>query len=161
MYDQTISTNTKAEIERKTGGIVKLEPFSDTIYRHLLFNQHFNLTNITAKIDVEGAEWNGFLYCYSNWFDCVGQFVIELHDLNSNNLVEECLTRLLKRYTIFHIHANNHRERHGIIPDILEVSFVRNDLIQNKEKETVSYPLEGLDFPNNLQRTDYILDWWL
>ncbi len=43
------------------------------------------------------------------------------------------------------------------IPRVLEVTYLRNDLINNKEKNTISLPILNLDFPNCTTYPDYDL----
>jgi hypothetical protein len=47
------------------------------------------------------------------------------------------------------------------VPDVLELLYIRKDRLSNLEKRKNSFPIEGLDFPNNPAQPDIKLDWWL
>ncbi len=65
---------------------------------------------------------------------------------------KEVIDMLNDRYYAFHIHPNNSLKKINYgkhsFPPLLEMSFVRKDLISNALKTKQSFPVEGLDFPN-------------
>lgn len=75
----------------------------------------------------------------------------------------EVIKKLNDKFYIFHIHANSSLPLIEVgdyrLPPLLEMSFMRKDLVKNIQETTASFPIEGLDFPNKTDRPD-ILDWY-
>ena len=60
-----------------------------------------------------------------------------------------------------HIHGNNCG---GIkdVPNTVECTYIRKDLLESVPRvETIPYPIDNLDFKNNVHEPDYPLRWWL
>lgn len=68
------------------------------------------------------------------------------------------MRKLCRDFHIFHIHANNSLpviEVGGFIfPPLMELSFVRKDLVTVARKTKAHFPVDGLDFPNKTDRAD-------
>ena len=77
--------------------------------------------------------------------------LFEFHDLDKNEKIFLELTKKLnEKFYIIHIHGNNH----GLIqsdgfPNVIEVTLVNKKNNLNFVKYPISFPIKGLDFPNN------------
>lgn len=140
------------------------------------------------KIDVEWNEWDALLEFDKKTLNKFSQILIEFHivhvepregltpyfkdfyetifeKLNEDLFRKyyEVMKKLNDQFYAFHIHANNSLpliEVDGYsFPPLLEVSFVRKDLVENVQETTDSFPIDGLDFPNKTDRPD-ILNWY-
>jgi hypothetical protein len=116
-----------------------------------------------AQIDIEGSELAMFLYPDDD-LRKINQMSLEIH-LNRVGTEEawiQCLKNLNSTHTIIHIHANNYEisTRYGV-PSVLELSYIKNDFVYNMVKETVSFPISGLDIANNQDKEDIPMGWWL
>ena len=71
---------------------------------------------------------------------------------------ENVIKKLITNFTIFHISANNSLPLKKLFkkkfPQLLEVSFVRSDLIKQKKLYQGSLPLKNLDYPNKFYKSD-------
>lgn len=141
--------------------------------------------NSILKMDIEWDEWKLLTEIDSNTLLKFSQMVIEFHvlhldcpnDLSTyfrklhkkaqriilSSLFEEyarVIEKLNSMFYIFHIHANNSLQKVQIgdvsIPPLLEVSFVRKDLVSMATKTNTKFPVEGLDYPNKLDRRDIL-----
>lgn len=77
---------------------------------------------------------------------------------------DNVFTLLNKKFVCVHVHANNSPIQPWVdsnFPRIFEVTYVRKDLVEFSEMETESYPIIGLDSPNDSNRVDLKLDYWL
>ena len=138
------------------------------------------LINSVLKMDIEGNEYKWLtdrnLKLLSERF---GQFTIEVHSLieetpegwvlepqikeakENKKATALFFQRLNKKFTLWHIHGNNHSPRYVDFPDSLELTYVNKKLAMPSGKEPERFPVEGLDEPNFKERDDYVLDWWL
>lgn len=143
-------------------------PFSKGFTEHLQMCGLDDRTDITGKIDVEGEEWNAFRECpLAPIVAHFAQLVIEFHHVRFDDADQyNIFQRLLIGYYIGHIHGNNY----GTVspdgmPETLEITLVRKDLVKCPVllvgAERRMYPIEGLDHPNNPERRDLPLNWWL
>lgn len=118
--------------------------------------------DIILKMDIEGGEYPFFKDSEEKIIKLFSQMSIEFHDVIRNPVPFIETIELLKQYFyIFHIHGNNYGGIYAGLPDVLEISFVRKDLIKEIFKEYESYPIEEIDFPNDPFKQDYILNWWV
>ena len=117
-------------------------------------------TELLLKIDVEGAEWAAL--CDVD-FSVFQQVLIEMHDIarisdpKQAEAVLETVRKLAQTHYPVHIHANNegafNRFDRFWFPDVIEVSYVRKDLLTGATPAT--HLVEGLDIPSNPQYPDY------
>jgi|TARA_Y100000034_G_scaffold90003_1_gene108385 hypothetical protein len=92
-------------------------------------------------------------------------FYTEVYNKLNQNLFtkyKKILKKICKHFYIFHIHANNSLPKlsvnnNSFIP-LLELSFVRKDLINTVKKTKCTYPIYNLDFPNKHYKPDISLD---
>lgn len=81
---------------------------------------------------------------------------------NINEWLFEKYYRVIKTlnniFYIFHIHPNNSLPKVSIgeytFPPLIEVSFVRKDLVSIVYDTHTNFPVKGLDFPNKIDRPD-------
>jgi len=121
--------------------------------------------NIILKMDIEGAEWKVLEKAPLETLLCAEQIILELHDFRK--IKEEAwyasaytaLKKLTDNFLLFHVHANNCAPivlvDNIAVADVLEVSFVRKDLVTSTQSQTF-YPTH-LDAPNNVDAPDFAL----
>lgn len=114
--------------------------------------------NILLKIDIERNEYR---ILHDNIIDTnnIIGLIIEFHDIDLfPGHLKRIVTSLKRRFSICHIHGNNYGDVFSDcdFPDTIEVSFIRNDLIDGMAKPSErTYPLIGLDQPNNPHLPDF------
>ena len=135
-------------------------------------NNNTNLNNLINKydkiflsIDIEGGEYPWLLSLTEDKLNKFKQICIEFHGINDNSwgysLSDKikCLRKLNKTHYIMHAHGNNHGGIQDNIPDVLELTYVnKKNILNNPSKNNTSLPIEGLDFSNNNNKNDYILN---
>ena len=121
--------------------------------------------NIFLKMDIEGGEYNWLLSLKNEDLNKFKQIAIEFHGINddswgcnySNKL--ECLKKLADTHYLIHIHGNNYSSNTNGIPDVVELTYIRKDYFSEEPNlNKTQFPIEGLDFPNNKNNNDYILN---
>ncbi|NML37871.1 hypothetical protein HHL17_11760 [Chitinophaga sp. G-6-1-13] len=136
--------------------------------------ERFGLSDkqVLLKMDIEGTEYR--IWEQDATYGLLGnvnQILIEFHDVkNLFRRFKKIVEKLRENYELVHIHGNNwgptfclydlpDGKEDWVIPDTLELTFVRKDKIAAEDvMEPVAYPIEGLDFPNNPRQPDYRLD---
>ncbi len=118
--------------------------------------------SIFVKMDIEQYEFRVLadLLEYSRF---INSLVVEFHDLDILwPPFVELMNKLDSQFEITHVHGNNNG---GLIPNteiptVLEITFVKRGIIPEECRlsHPVSYPLPHLDFPNNLGKKDYGLN---
>ncbi len=127
---------------------------------------HYDFLNLNGdvflKIDVEGAEFDYFLDVD---IDELSSFttglIVEVHWLDqeqNRNKFSQMMEKISKHYVLTHVHGNNwggefDYEGHKV-PRVPELSFVNKKLLSSWEPDTQSYPINGLDYPNNASIAD-------
>lgn len=140
-------------VKKNIGG-VNTEEITDLKYLISKYN------NIFLKMDIEGGEYPWLLSLTEEDLTHFKQIVIELHCVNDDRFdcsfikKLECLKKLASTHYIVHVHPNNNgtgwgqdREVNGI-PNIMEVTYIRKDYLPSPKLNTISLPVEGLDFKN-------------
>ncbi len=122
--------------------------------------------NIILKIDVEGAEYPVFKdpKVYGLLNNTI-QIFMELHNIDRHlESLDYFMDNISKTHTLIHIHANNHAGTFQLdgknVPETLEVTFLANKYIPNKEYATDKYPIAGLDQPCDRLKSDLVLDFF-
>jgi hypothetical protein len=117
------------------------------------------------KMDVEGAEWESFDASSSNTLRLFEQITLELHRMHDEDLHAiqyRILEKLTHSFYIYHAHLNNSKKPQMVngllMPWLLEVSFVRKDLVDAVPTREV-FPTE-LDGPNMWDQPDLPLNYW-
>lgn len=124
------------------------------------FNIHENLDMI-LKMDIEGGEYDIFENLKIEEITKFSQISVEFHNLLScpTNYIDS-INVLNDEYYIYHIHANNYSPIYNGVPDTIEISFVRKNLVTKASRDINPCPHKDLDFSNNPNIKDYVLDWW-
>lgn len=122
-------------------------------------------------MDIEGGEYDVIL----NSGDLMRHFSlisVELHYVLSNPNVSNLLQKLNETHTLIHIHANNwvlsrdhqnHIGGPGIIdevPDLLELTYVRNDTFSYKKVSSDICPT-SFDRKNSPLYDEVEMKWWI
>jgi len=134
----------------------------DTMDNQIVKNKHQDCKNLFAQIDIEGHEWN--VFGNTNSLKQFAQIVVEFHMVVNDPRIVGILEKINKDFVCVHIHGNNCPLRpwfDGNLPSFYEVTYVRKDIVEILDKETETYPIKDLDFPNDHKRPDLKLDWWL
>lgn len=135
-------------------------------------NNHTNLDDLINKyekiflsMDIEGGEYPWLLSLSQDKLQKFKQIGIEFHGLNDNtwgsslNDKIKCLKKLNQTHYIMHAHGNNFSGIQNNIPDVLELIYVnKNYLLDIPGKNKRFLPIKGLDYKNNGDRADYILN---
>lgn len=138
--------------------------------------------NNLLKMDIEYDEWETLMNFDEDIYKKFSQMIIEFHLVNISNSSEKSpyftqvynkaydrmndilfgyysniLEGLNSLFYIYHISPNNSLPKINIggfsFPPLLEVSFVRKDLVEAKEAKLM-YPMRNLDYPNKIDRPD-------
>jgi hypothetical protein len=122
-------------------------------------------SRLILKMDVEGAEWDAMGRMPDEVLERFEQIALEVHEIGSIRepaFLDKALAvleRINKRFTLFHVHANNNNpmETAGGFPvyNLLELSYVKTDVVSRSPSRTL-YPTEW-DYPNEQDRDDYVL----
>lgn len=136
-----------------------------TLEEHIATIGQKRLTNGILKIDIEGYEVEVLRAASPKTLAIFSQFALEFHSLSKLNEAEfrknvrECLLRINENFNLIHVHANNGggvvNVEGFMIPDVLELTYVRKDLFQCGPNETV-FPTVH-DRPNNHWCPDILL----
>lgn len=169
MFDHTIN---KLPVINNRFIFIKEAGTTENINKHIRsFSPNNN--NLFLKMDIEGCEWDIFNELDTTVLSKFQQIVIEFHNLeflqnhcfgHLTNTYEKMSSIFSKLNTIFylgHIHGNNCG---GIkdIPNTIECTYIRKDMLNNiPEYEKQSYPITGIDYPNNPNIPEYTLNWWI
>ena len=128
--------------------------------------------SMILQMDIEGGEYDVLVYEDSETLASFSAMIIEFHNLKKLferdflKMVSAIFEKLYKNFSICHVHPNNccgTASFDGIeIPRVIEVSFIRNDLIDRLSiKKPISLPHE-LDSKNVDKNEDIIMPeiWW-
>jgi hypothetical protein len=117
---------------------------------------------VFIKMDIEGWEYSA-LSGLPDYYSRITGLVIEFHHVISFPEVMDYSIRELKScFDIVHVHVNNHSviDEDGT-PMTIEITFANKSLRKEPAAESrLSYPIEGLDVPNNPSIPDYILEFY-
>ena len=111
--------------------------------------------NITLKIDIEGTEYeiiNNILQ-YEKQID---QMVMEYHDTHLRKIeFFENMRKIQNFFYVSHLHANNYRKYNADgFPINIEITFLNKKFLKDSLKKSFRYPINELDYPNNLREKD-------
>jgi len=173
MYDHTISpsklsTLWENQFKFKNIGIGAENTNNlKTIETIIKENGHVNKNNLILQCDVEGAEYDIFTNTPQKILKCFSQIIIEYHSLDKCILnlthfkrgrmeywyydkMKTTFNVLKENFTPYHVHGNNFRSVFEVkgqaVPEVIEVSYVRNDLVEFNDKKQIFPTL--LDRPN-------------
>lgn len=131
-----------------------------------LTNLNLNNKKLFVKMDIEGGEFSSFQEIMS-YADNITGIAMELHILSPSDFQKgiELLKMINKNFVLTHVHSNNCATYNykllysaanlkGIIPSVLELSFINKSLITKYEiSNNQSHPTE-LDMPCNRNKDD-------
>ena len=129
-------------------------------------------TNLLLQMDIEGGEYDVLIYENSQTLASFSAMVIEFHNLQklfTNDflkMVSAIFEKIYKNFSICHVHPNNYcgiASLDGIeVPRVIEVTFIRNDLVDefnNGDRVALPHPLDS----KNVDKHDDISmpsQWW-
>ena len=134
-----VSTYSAGEIP-----LIKSEITIDQIFSKIDFKK------IIFKCDIEGSEYL-IMDDLLKYHDRIDVMIFEFHWVDKNlKDFTECVTKILKYFSIVHIHGNNHYQFvEGVnIPIVPEITFVNNKFIKERI-DIKKFPINKLDSPNN------------
>ena len=135
-------------------------------------NTHKNDRDLLLQMDIEGSEYEVLTYESIEILKRFSCMVIEFHnfekifDLYFHKMVSGIFEKIYSEFSICHVHPNNCcgvMSYGGIdVPRIIEVTFIRNDKIEEvKSNCTINLP-HRLDRVNltNIPVLDMPVEWW-
>lgn len=171
MFDHTVDgpcgVLPKGCVFVREGVAAKADPESklDTVLAHLQRYSLASRRDVILKMDIEGGEWDIIAALPDKAMDAFEQIVVEFHWLENlkrhsfTAQVRAALQRLNERFTLCHVHANVYggmrRPAGVVLPNVLEATYVRSDLISRKPNKTF-YPTEH-DHANRPGSKDIVL----
>jgi hypothetical protein len=132
-----------------------INTFNDTSNTNLSFLTD-RFSNIFLKMDIEGGEYPWLLSLDLSTLQKFKQITMEFHGISDNNWGTtsldkvKCFEKLNKTHYIIHAHGNNGDTITDNIPDVIELTFLRKDCLEEPVLfNTMKLPAKGLDFPNS------------
>ena len=129
-----------------------------------IFGMINSLTSIVLKVDIEGSEWESFKDVSRDILIRCEQIVFEFHNIQklfedkNYNAYLKFLDNLTESHIVVNTHINNWDSFEIIqgvpVPNVLEVTYVRKDLV---EKYSGIRNSERLNYPNNPSRPEFLL----
>jgi len=121
--------------------------------------------DIFLKIDIEGGEYPWVESLTHEQLSRFKQIVMECHGINNDSwgysyeMKKRCFKKLSETHYLVHAHGNNARGTTLYIPNIIELTYIRKDMCEDVPSlNRQVLPIEGLDFPNNVNRADHKMD---
>tara|TARA_B110001452_G_C15153483_1_gene401430 strand:+ start:74 stop:892 length:819 start_codon:yes stop_codon:yes gene_type:complete len=111
---------------------------------------------VILKCDIEGSEYE-IIDDFLNYHDKIDLAVIEFHNLEKDlKRFTDGVKKILKYFSIVHIHGNNYNSllKDVNLPSVPEITFISNRLIKEQKSGNKKFPIELLDYPNNLSEKD-------
>lgn len=140
-----------------------LDADNETIAKFDQLIIEFHIVGINSISQIERPGFAGPHHILTPYFR---RFYQSVYDKMSDNIFItylKVLRKLNERFYIFHIHANNSLSDVKIdgylFPPLIELSFVRKDLIDSVHETKETFPVPRLDFPNKTDRPDIELSY--
>lgn len=143
-----------------------------TLSDWLIQNNLQNDSNLLLQMDIEGGEYDVLLYEDSSTLASFSAMIVEFHHLQKLfqrdflKIFTSIFDKIYKNFSICHVHPNNCcgiESLDGIdIPKVIEVTFIRNDLLDsftNGKPLKLPHPLDS----KNVEEYDDIsmpFEWW-
>jgi hypothetical protein len=117
----------------------------------------FDAGEVMLKIDIEGGEYElskSLVECLIENSGNINSVVMEFHDTRVRRIEIEYLVQGISSVVpIVHIHGNNCVVvAPDGLPEVVEITFAKD--CENNYSENLSFPLAGLDFPNDKSLPD-------
>ena len=126
-----------------------------------------NHNNIFLKMDIEGAEYPWLETLSLDNLNKFKQIIIEFHSINDDGLdisfdtKTKCAEKLSTTHYVIHAHGNNCCNTTELIPNVIEITYVRKDVIgKHISFNTTPLPIENLDYPNIEYKEDIDLNFY-
>ena len=133
----------------------KIDTDIDKVFSRIDLNKNTNGKSVILKSDIEGSEFEIIdgIVKYSNRIDAL---IFEFHWLDKNEKIFlESIRKLQKFFDIAHIHGNNHCEKLNTgLPITLEMTLINKKYSPSNPENVISFPIKGLDHPNNPTKND-------
>jgi hypothetical protein len=112
----------------------------------------FDEDEVMLKIDIEGGEYQlseSLIECLKKNSNKINSVVMEFHDTRARRNEFEYLVKGISSVVpIVHIHGNNCvAVAPDGFPEVVEITFAKD--CESNYSDTLSFPLAGLDFPND------------
>jgi hypothetical protein len=112
----------------------------------------FDRDEVMIKIDIEGGEYElseSLIECIKKNSKNINSVVMEFHDTRVRRIEFEYLVQGISSVVpIVHIHGNNCvAVAPDGLPEVVEITFAKD--CESNYSDTLSFPLAGLDFPND------------
>jgi hypothetical protein len=110
---------------------------------------------LVMKMDVEGAEWESFLFAPDSVFEHIDQMDVEFHHVDDRTFVA-AMQRLKEFFVVVHVHYNNFSCDPGAAPFptwAFEVLLVNKRIAKTDGSPAAAGPTP-LDAPNNKDAAD-------
>jgi len=122
------------------------------------------------KMDVEGAEWEWLAETTADELKMFDQILIEFHNLGQiekHQSYAQGISKINELFFLFHVHANNYAPMRIyediILPDVIECSFVRKDLLTCELNKETRFPVADIDYASDegeCSPADWRLNFW-
>lgn len=123
--------------------------------------------NIFLKMDIEGGEYDWIPCLTTDELNKFAQIVIEYHGINDDSydhsfdIKNKCFEKMCHTHYPIHAHGNTCGGITGKIPDVLEITYLRKDLLLDPNPNKDPLPISGLDFKNDTSKNyDYDLNFY-
>jgi hypothetical protein len=160
LYDHTIpelptslGANTNIQFFKNGLGTLRVNEF---VTLQDCFDKFPTNSQLILKVDIEGDEWKIFSSVDPNLLTQCQQIVVEFHGLLKlrNELFFKTMIKTLENLAVSHAPVNVHPNNWAkvelisgvVVPDVLEVTYIRKDLLGKKISDKV---IEGLNYPCN------------
>lgn len=117
----------------------------------ILFKNNIIPEKTLLKVDIDGDEYR--ILDQIKEFNFLG-LIIEFENSYKNIKKIVNFVKTNKRLKIIHIHGNNFLPVEKGIPQAIELTFIKSNLINKKNFNKKKYPLKYLDYPNNIMKKD-------
>lgn len=163
LIDHTVDENEKFlqefDFTKKKLGIISNEKETnlEDFYNKKIINKS---KNGILQIDIEGDEYKVLLSTSNEILKKFKILIVEFHNLDKINhkfnysVINSLLDKILKNFDVSHVHPNNFSGKINFfkdvsIPEIIEVTFLRKDLIKKKsEIKVLPHPLDARNVIN-------------
>ena len=118
-----------------------------------------NFKDIFLKMDVEGGEYPWLESLSETDLLHYKQIVIEFHGINDDSWGSRyhtklnCLRKLASTHYLIHAHGNNcaglQHVLDVVVPSVIELTYIRKDVLNAPKVNTTLLPIDNVDFPNN------------
>jgi len=112
--------------------------------------------SVIVKVDIEGAEYK-IINDLLMYRDRISTLIVEFHEIDFlKEKFIKSLREISEYFDLIHVHGNNHAhlDKSLNVPSIIEMTFSRIG-VHSQPLDQISCPTKGLDFPNNLEVSDF------